>query len=206
VTCLGLLGGALFGGTAVAKKKKGGGTVTATAGAAVVPPAVIGPPDRFGVAAIPLTVGKKAKGKVVSYEGVRVTYQLTAGSNLFLNDIFMRLTAPNGRTVFVEKPQVPVGITTVGPLTLTPNSSVQMCPALPITACADPDDTLAAPFAGTAQSSGLEYFRGLPAKGTWTLKVLMFDDQGPVTVNSVKLEVPVVSKPKDDKKDNKKKD
>jgi hypothetical protein len=196
ILCFALLGGALLGGSAVAKKKKKkkSATVTATAGATTIPNGITGPPLKYGFVNVPLTIGKKAKGKVVSPAGPNLTVLVT-GVEDALDDVILRLIAPNGRSVGLSAPDPVAGQTQVGPLTFTANSPLAACEAPPPGQCADPDYLVLPPYAGTIGDVGLASFIGLNAKGTWTLRVLNDGDQGALTLNSARLEVPTVSKP-----------
>jgi hypothetical protein len=167
------------------KKKKGGGSVTVSAPATAIPPAVESTPQaegRAGFVSIPLMVGNKAKGKVVGWDSVTVTSTFTGSSNQALQSVSAELTAPNGRTVSLINPVSdffltgPTGGNTVsGPLTETPNSPTNICLADPgppqNPPCFNPESTVGPPYAGTVGNNGLENFGGVPAKGTWTLKL-----------------------------------
>jgi hypothetical protein len=152
------------------KKKKAVGQVSvSTAGPTAIPQAGT---DTAGIVRIPLTVGKKAKGKVVGWDSLIATYTLT-GTVGFIDSVDIKVTAPNGRTVFLENPADNTDAT-VGPLTQTPNSPVGFChpdPTPPPVGCPgfDADETLGPPFAGTIGNVELAWFGGIPAKGTWTV-------------------------------------
>jgi len=195
ITCLALLGVVAIGGTADAKKKKSKSTtVTATRTA----PA-IAPQHAVGAARvllpIPLSIGNKAKGKIVDSESPSITYTLT-GSVDALASTNLKLTAPNGRTVGIFNPADGHDDTTVGPLTLTANSPFDICAAWDTNPppCADPEANLLAPYAGTIGDASLDLFSGIGAKGTWTLKVLNGSTTEPVTLLNAKLSVPTASK------------
>ena len=80
-------------------------------------------PATWGKLATPLNVaGKALKG--VKVGDVRVTIQTTGLTATSANDIFLRLTAPNGRTVGLGGSFCGQSI---GPLTLTANSPVNIC-------------------------------------------------------------------------------
>jgi hypothetical protein len=189
VGCIALLAGALLGGTADAKKSKGG-KVTASAAAVAIPP---GSSAGATLTAVPLTIGKKAKGKVVGANAPTLTYSLRgdAGFLSFFN-ISLRLTAPNGRTIFITDPAN--NETAIGPLTLTANSPVLPCtqPVGPPAPC-DPEATLHSPFAGTMGLEPLAEFSGIPAKGTWTLKAINHSTHA-ASIGPVSLTVPTKSK------------
>ena len=194
VGCIALLGGALLGTAEAKKKKKKSATVTVSRATPTTIPVRTG--DVNSIATVPLTIGKKAKGKVVSPEGPTVTYQLLgAAGELFKLNI--RLTAPNGRTTVISNP---AGVldTAVGPITYTANSAIGTCSATlapPPPPCENPEDTLLAPYIGTARDSSLDTFNGLSAKGTWTVKVTNSSTTQAATLANVKVTVPTVSKP-----------
>jgi hypothetical protein len=72
------------------------------------------------------------------------------------------------------------GGTSVGPLTLSPNSATGFCPNTGPCDSADPFETLPPPFIGTAKENQLDFFGGIPMKGNWTLSA--YDDSaGKVT-------------------------
>jgi hypothetical protein len=81
---------------------------------------------------------------------------------------------------------IAIGDQSIGPLTLDDDTRTSICNSpLPPT-CADPDQSLARPFAGTANllsnglSSGpLSSFDGVKMRGTWSLRV--FDAADPTT-------------------------
>ena len=83
------------------KKKKGGNSITVSKTTPTAIPAGDGTNAVAGDVSVPLTVGKKAKGKVVS--SLTATYQLTdpAGN---LDNLDVKVIAPNGRTVFLDNP------------------------------------------------------------------------------------------------------
>jgi hypothetical protein len=152
------------------KKKKAAGKVTVSKTTPTAIPQA--GPDFAGVVRVPLTVGKKAKGKVVGWDSLTATYTLT-GTVGFVDSVNIKVTAPNGRTVFLDNP-ADNSDATVGPLTETPNSPVDTChpdPTPPPVGCPgfDADETLGPPFAGTIGNIDLAFFGGVPAKGTWTV-------------------------------------
>lgn len=192
----------LAAGAAEAKKgKKKGAAITISKIAPTAIPAGDGTNGVAGVAAVPLTVGKKAKGKVVS--SLSVTYQLTDPA-AHLDDIDIKVTAPGGRTVFLQNPTLFFGdgdtVTTVGPLTESPDSSTGYCfpnPTPPPAGCpdGDPDNALAPPWAGTARLLDLANFGGVGAKGTWTVKALNFSTLDTHVLSSVSIHMNLVAKP-----------
>ncbi len=195
----------LAAGTAEAKKGKKkrltGITVSRITPTAI--PAGDGTNAVAGVASVPLTVGKKAKGRVVSPNSLSVTYQLTDPA-AHLDDIDIKVTAPGGRTVFLDNPAVFFAggdtVTTVGPLTESPDSSTGFCfpnPAPPPAGCpdGDPDNSLAPPWAGTARLLALANFAGLGARGTWTVKALNFSTRDTHVLSSVSIHMNLIAKP-----------
>jgi hypothetical protein len=152
------------------KKKKAAGKVTVSKTTPTAIPQA--GTDSAGIVRVPLTVGKKAKGKVVGWDSLTATYTLT-GTVGFIDSVDIKVTAPNGRTVSLDNPANNTDAT-VGPLTQTPNSPVDTChpdPTPPPVGCPgfNSDETLAPPFAGTIGNVALAFFGGVPAKGTWTV-------------------------------------
>jgi hypothetical protein len=199
-----------------AKKKHKGSkssSVTVTAKTPIAIPASTpasgGAAGRLSLVAIPLSVGKKAKNMVVSPDSVAVTYSLTgapptsvpldAGSLYYTA---LSLTAPNGRTVFLNSPvtfQDP-NATSEGPLTETPDSPLFPCnfdvTGVPGTTFCDPaqeqdpEGTLSPPnWVGTLGNDALAFFRGLSAKGTWVLKVRNLDETRADTLTGISLRI-----------------
>jgi hypothetical protein len=181
-----LTAGLTLGGVADAakgKKKKGGNVANVTR--TNIP---IGQATATSATTTPITlnVGKKFKGKVVGGSGPTMTVQLSGAAGA-LDEYILRLTAPNGRTVGLTS----VGTsdsTSVGPLTITPNSPFGICSVPP---CADPDARVTGPgFVGTVGDIGLAWFAGIKMRGTWTLKVIDFDPGNPpATMNLARLTV-----------------
>ena len=152
------------------KKKKAAGKVTVSRSTPTAIPQAGA--DLAGIVRIPLTVGKKAKGKVVGWDSLTATYTLTGNAG-FVDSVDIKVTAPNGRTVSLANP-ANNSDATVGPLTQTPNSPVGTChpdPTPPPVGCPgfNSDETLGPPFAGTIGNLDLAFFGGVPAKGTWTV-------------------------------------
>jgi hypothetical protein len=153
---------------------------------------------------IPLTVGKKAKGKVVGWDSLTVTSTFSAPDADTLNDMFAAITAPNGRTVFIENPIVSSFAlnTTAGPLTETPNSPFFACfPSMTHPTCPGgsdeyPESTVPPPYAGTIGNEDLDRFGGVPARGTWTVKVFNGSDTTPGTLNSISLRMTLKTAPR----------
>jgi hypothetical protein len=197
------------------KKHKGskGSSVTVSAKTPIAIPASTpssgGAAGRVSFVAIPLSVGKKAKNMVVSPDSVAVTYSLTgapatsvpvnAGSLYYT---YLSLTAPNGRTVYLNSPVSfrDPNATSVGPLTVTPDSPLFACnigvtgvPGTTFcnpTSGQDPEGTLSAPnWVGTLGDLGLAWFRGLPAKGTWVLKVRNIDETRADTLTGISMTI-----------------
>jgi hypothetical protein len=201
---LGLMVGAADAKKGKGKKKKSPHQVTAAVATPTPIPAGDGTNEVAGVASVALNVGKKAKGKVVNANNLFVTYQLSDPGG-FLDDIDLKLVAPNGRAIFLDNPAGFFGdgdtLTVVGPLTTTPNSSVGYCfpnPAPPPAGCpdGDPDNNLAPPFAGVARDFDLANFAGVPARGTWTMKALNFSTVSTHVLDSAKIQLGLVAKPK----------
>lgn len=199
--------GLASGGVADAKKrgkKKSAKSVTVSKTTPTAIPAFDAVNAVAGVASVPLTVGKKAKGKGVNANSFSVTYQLSdpAGS---LVDIDPKLVAPNGRAVYLDNPSQFFGdgdtLTVVGPLTTTPNAETGYCfpdPSPPPAGCpdGDPANTLAPPFAGTARDFDLYNFGGAPAKGRWVFKALNFGTATTHVLGSVSVRMGLITAPK----------
>jgi hypothetical protein len=217
VSCLtvGLLSGAAA--DAKKKKKKGGSSVTVSKTTpTVIPSTPVDPAARWSVVSIPLTVGKKAKGKVVSPDSVSVTYSFTgtpannggSGDPGSLYETDLDLRAPNGRSVDLDPPGFnDPNTAATGPTTETPDSPFFPCfvdgfPVPQPDVCAttghqDPNATLVPPaYAGTMRNIELAWFNGVPAKGTWTALVTNFaDDLGPSTLTSISVQIGLVKAP-----------
>jgi hypothetical protein len=212
--------GLMSGAVADAKKKKkkgktGNVTVSKTTPTAI-PPGVAptaSSAGQLGFAAVPLTVGKKAKGKVVGWDSVTLTTTFTGNSPPALSNVFMELTAPNGRTAGTDfettlinpvsdAQSATTGNLVSGPLTETPDSPFKVCVfdpgPPPIPPCPNPEQTVGPPsYAGTVGSNGLAIFNGVPARGTWTLK-LFNNNNGAITsatLNSVFLGISLKNAP-----------
>jgi hypothetical protein len=133
-----------------------------------------------------ITVGKKFKGQLVG--DVDVTGIQTTGSGSgAADDLRMKLTAPNGRTVYLIGSGI--GDVSIGPLTIDAESPVSICDAPTVASCADPAQSLVQPFAGTANTLGLgatgtggvRAFNGVGMKGSWTFTI--WDQSGAGTTN-----------------------
>jgi hypothetical protein len=197
----------LLAGSADAKKKKKKSTrsITVSKTAATPISAGDGTNEIDGVGTATLTVGKKAKGKVVAPSSVSITFGASGPAGT-LDNLDYKLVAPNGRTVFLDNPEDsfttgPGNDTTFGPLTETANSPVFFCrpdPSPPPNGCpiGDPDNNLGPPFAGTEGDPFLGIFSGIPAKGTWQFKALNASVVPSYVLSPVSLTIPLVSAPK----------
>jgi hypothetical protein len=154
-----------------------------------------------------ITVGKKFKGKTVG--DVNLTGLRTTGSGPgAADDVFFKLTAPNGRTVQLIGSFFAgsgIGDQNIGPLTIDDDSPVSICDSDTLS-CRDPAQTLIRPFAGTANeqglgsqgTGGLKTFRGVGMRGTWTLTAFDTDNAGGTTsvLNSWGLQISAQKPPK----------
>jgi hypothetical protein len=167
-----LLGGVIFGGTAVAKKKKKSKAVTVTKAVNAPIPDAIGngvAKVQNGKLAVPITVSKKFKGTVGQ---TAVTFQTTGLAADAARNLFFKIIAPDGTTVGLGGA---FNGQSIGPLTEQPNSSVGICsfdPTLPPPPppCEDPDDTLLSPYVGIAGNNDLNLLNGVKGKGNWTFE------------------------------------
>jgi hypothetical protein len=180
--------GLASGGVADAKTKKSKKAVVSKTVNAIIPDHVGGGTPRDGVLEVPLSVGKKFKGKTVGADGVTVTFQTTGDSANSASDLSIYVVSPKGRLVTLNPNIGNFGGQSIGPLTLGPNSPVGLCNQV-TPPCANPLATLNRPFVGTAGDTGLANFHGTQVKGTW--KVIFRDDTTTKTstVNSVKLAI-----------------
>ena len=195
------------------KKKKGGNSITVSAGPTVVPPSTPAPPTppdtviNRSLVKVPLNVGKKAKGKVVSFDSFSASFTITGtartgagtGNNqpASASEIEIMVVAPNGRTVGVLNPgEGDDNATTIGPVTVTPDSPFNVCPTTTTgtngttTICGvnDPDGTVKPPtYAGTVGQDTLSHFGGVPARGTWTAEFRNFSRINPATVSQFSI-------------------
>jgi hypothetical protein len=198
--------GLVSGSVADAKKKKGGGNGRSFTVAKTAPTVVPQAPSPTGatVAKIPIGVvgGKATKGKVISLNGVNLTTTF-AGSPGFVGGanggVSAQLVGPSGRTAVVANP-FGNGVnteTSSGPLTETPNSSLDVCvpdtPAPP-PPCADPDAIVGPPYIGTIGNEGLLNFVGSGPRGTWFIKVANLGPS-PITVGAVTVTGGLILKP-----------
>jgi hypothetical protein len=186
------------------KKKKKSGTVTVSKTTPTTIPGKASPTDIEVLTSIPLMVGNKAKGKVVGWDSLTVTSTFTAADNATLgNGLFAEVTAPNGRTVGLVNPEgsSTANNTTSGPLTETPDSPFSTCfpgpgpnNPCPGGSSGDPEATVGPPYSGTVGNLELAKFGGVPAKGTWTVKVFN-DTTAAATLNSVSLRLTLKKAP-----------
>jgi hypothetical protein len=193
----------LSSGAAEAKKKGKKKSVKQITVSRTTPTAI--PPastDQDSLTAIPLTVGKKAKGKVVSGNAVKVTFSVTdpdfTGTDGDTGHLGLAVQSPSGRQLFLDYPD-DHDIGTLGPLTLSPDSFVGPCEpdaTPPPPPCENPEDTLPPPYAGTISNPLLALFTGAAARGTWVIKVFNNDDAAGLTLNSVSLDIGLQSVPK----------
>jgi hypothetical protein len=165
VACTALLGGAIFGGVADAKSKKIK-TFNATKAVNLPIPDRVASQKSVALNSVINVPKKKYKGKTVGFSSLSVTYQLLGSSTGAADDINVRLISPGGRTIDLLNP----GGTSVGPLTLSPDSATGFCPNTGPCDNADPFDTLPPPYIGTARDTGLAFYGGVPMKGNWTLQ------------------------------------
>jgi hypothetical protein len=176
--------GLLSGSVADAKKKKAkkGGTVTASVtGPTTLPPRADLGGGHFVASkvVVPIVVGKKAKNKVVSADSVKFTYSASGPAPQLGNGLDVYITNPLGRPAFIPTPFDDT-ITAFGPLTADPNSATGTCepsPTPPPPPCADPDNSLGPPYAGTVGDQALANYTGTRAKGTWSAVFKNFSDQ-----------------------------
>jgi hypothetical protein len=187
VACTALLGGAIFGGVADAKKKKNSNVANVTAAARpIVQSTGAGPAHRYGVTPVTFNIPKKFKGRTVAADSVILTYSL-AGPAGSLDDYSLFLSNPKGRTVELTSPGEGPS-TTVGPLTITPNSPFLACDTPP---CENPFRTVSGPaFVGTIGDNSLAFFTGTGMKGKWVLNIIDTDtNNGADSLTSAKLTV-----------------
>jgi subtilisin-like proprotein convertase family protein len=183
-----------LGGTAEAKKKKKHKSATVftqsiAVNAAVpdVPPAGPSTPVRSTI-----TVPKKFKGKVVGDLNI-LGIQTTGNATGAAADLRMKLTAPNGRTIYVlgsNSPTRGIGDVSIGPLTIDSDSPISICDQANPANCGDPAQRLNRPFAGTANelglgnqsTGGINAMNGVSMRGTWTFTVFDQHDIGQTSV------------------------
>jgi hypothetical protein len=192
--------GLVSGSVADAKKKKSKRSFTITKTAPTTIPGAPGP--SVAVVKVPIgTVGKKiAKGKVVSLNGVTITTTFTGSPGFASNIASVDLIGPSGRSAFVGNPLGNGSNTETisGPLTETPNSANGVCvpdATPPPPPCADPDNTLGPPYAGTVNNEDLLFLSGSRATGTWFIKVTRAAGTDPITLGAVKVTGGLITKP-----------
>ena len=200
--------GLVSGSVADAKKKKKKSansiTVSKTTPTSIPVSASNTAPD--SLTSIPLMVGKKAKGKVVGWDSLIVTTTFTGSSSTALGNVNAEVTAPNGRTVGLSAPvwnfavPGPQANTISGPLTETPNSPFNPCfpdatHPCPGGALRDPEATVGPNYAGTIGNSVLAHFGGVPARGTWTVKVFNSSTTDTAVLNSVSITMTLKTAP-----------
>jgi hypothetical protein len=139
-----------------------------------------------------ITVPKKFKGKVVGDLNL-LGIQTTGSGPGAAPDLRFKLTAPNGRTVYVigsNNSMNGLGDVSIGPLTIDADSRVSVCDLPNPANCEDPAEQLVRPFAGTANEQGLgtqstggvASMEGVPMRGTWTFTVFDQHDPGQTSV------------------------
>jgi hypothetical protein len=183
------------------KKKGKSGTVTVSKTTPTsLAPAAPGGNDSLTV--VPLTVGKKAKGKVVGWDSLTVTTTFSAPTTPALGTIFASISAPNGRTVSLFNPEASslAANTTSGPLTETPDSPFSTCFPDPSNPCPggnaqDPEATVGPPYAGTIGTLDLAQFGGVPARGTWSLLLTNGSSTATSTLNSASITMTLKNAP-----------
>jgi hypothetical protein len=221
---LALTVGLVSGSVADAKKgkKKGAKSVTISKTTpTTLPPSTPPPPTPPGttinrsVTSVPLTVGKKFKGKVVSQDSVSVSFTLTGSARTgagTVNDvpaaasnILIDIIAPNGRDLGVINPGFgDDNATTIGPVTVTPDSPFSVCdtiftgPMDDSTVCVvnDSNATVKPPsYTGTLGESDLADLGGVPVKGTWTFQFRNLSRVTTATASSISATIGVNSAP-----------
>lgn len=183
-----------LGGSAEAKKKKKKTANVFSASVAVNAPIpdVPGPPGPSTPVRSTITVPKKFKGKVVGDLNL-LGIQTTGSGAGAAPDLRFKLTAPNGRTVYVigsNNPNQGLGDVSIGPLTIDADSRISVCDVANPANCEDPAQQLNRPFAGTANELGLGTqstggvvsMNGVPMRGTWTFTVFDQNDPGQTSV------------------------
>jgi hypothetical protein len=162
VAVFALLGGAIFGTAAEAKRQNSGRARITKEVNLTIPNRVMGGP--WGQLRSTIEVPKKYKGLIIG--DVNVTFQALGSSAESAEDLFVRVSAPNGNTVNLFDGGLGQN---VGPLTLDDETRVQFCND-PTPPCADPDDTLGPPYFGTARPiESLSHLNDGKMRGVWTL-------------------------------------
>jgi hypothetical protein len=182
-------------------KKKGAKQVTVSKTASTtIPPAS---PTQNSLTSVPLVVGKKAKGKVVSGSAVKLTFSLTDPGFTGTGDgdtgnLGIAVQSPSGRQVFIDYPD-DENIGAIGPVTISPDSPVVECvPSTtpPPPPCTFPNATLGPPYAGTIGDVSLALFTGVAARGTWMVNVYNEIETKSFTLGPVSLNIGLQSVPK----------
>jgi hypothetical protein len=168
-----LIAGSLAG-VAGAKKKKGGGGKGVTVSKSVkkaIPDAIGNGSDKTldGKLAVPLKV--KRAGAIGN---VSVTIQTTGLAAGAASDLGAKVSSPDGTTVDLFE-----GLAgqSIGPLTLRPNSPIEICSFNPASTtpppppCTDPDAKRNPPYVGVAGLPALRLLSGGPIKGKWTVSL-----------------------------------
>jgi hypothetical protein len=188
------------------KKKKKSNSVTVSVTTPTPIPVAATPSGPPSVTVVPLTVGKKAKGKIVSFSSVSVTTTWTGSDTQALGAVTSQLVAPINRGVLLNAPvwnfAAPPGQAnqTSGPLTETPDSITNPCFSDTAHPCPggvaqDAEATLGPPYSGTIGNGGLEAFGGISPVGTWFLKIYNQSTTRTSTLNSVTLTIGLQPKP-----------
>jgi len=187
---IGVTGGLLSGGAAAAKSNSGKSKTAKVSKTVntVIPDRLPGATTKDGQLVVPLKVGGKFKGKVVAADGPSVTFQTTGDSANSATDVRVYLVSPKGRLTALN-PDVGSfnGGQSIGPLTLSANSSTGICGNPP---CDNPLSTLGRPFAGTAGDSYLAIYNGTQVQGTWKVIFLDTSNTKSSVVNTVKIAIP----------------
>jgi hypothetical protein len=183
-----------LGGTAEAKKKKKHKSATVFTQSVAVNAAVPDVPAAGPSSPVrsTITVGKKFKGKVVGDLNI-LGIQTTGNATGAAADLRMKLTAPNGRTIYVlgsNNPTRGIGDVSIGPLTIDSDSPISICNEADPADCTDPAQKLNPPFAGTANelglgnqsTGGINAMNGVSMRGTWTFTVFDQRDIGQTSV------------------------
>lgn len=137
-----------------------------------------------------ITVPKAFKGKTIAdldLTGLRLTGSAAGAAD----DISIVITAPSGQTVTIfNQDNNQIGDQSIGPLTLNDDTKTSLCDEPVASDCEDPTQTLAQPFAGTANlfatggsdTGPLSAFDGTPMRGTWTITAWDRFDVGQTSV------------------------
>jgi hypothetical protein len=122
--------------------------------------------------------------------------------------LIVAITAPNGRDTGVGNPSFgDPNATTIGPVTATPDSPFGVCttsltaPPPSTTVCdpavvQDPEGTIKPPsYAGVIGDDSLQIFSGVPARGTWIVKIRNFSTVTAGILSSVSLRFGLIAAP-----------